>query len=133
MARDAAEAALARVLREARACTLCAPDLPLGPRPVLRGRASARLLVVSQAPGTRVHETGLSFDDRSGDRLRHWMGIGRDDFYDESKVAIMPMGLCYPGRYDRAAAICRRARNARCLWHARVLRRLAACSPSPSS
>ena len=75
MARDAAEAALARVLREARACTLCAPHLPLGPRPVLRGRASARLLVLSQAPGTQVHETGLSFNDRSGDRLREWMGI----------------------------------------------------------
>ena len=87
-----------RVIAEARACTLCAAHLPLGPRPVLRGRASARLLIVSQAPGTRVHETGLSFNDRSGDRLRQWLGIDRDTFYDESRVAIMPMGLCYPGR-----------------------------------
>ena len=98
---DDEEAALGRILAQARACTMCAAHLPLGPRPVLRGRASARLLVMSQAPGTRVHQTGLSFDDRSGDRLRHWMGIGRDTFYDERRIAIVPMGLCYPGRYPK--------------------------------
>src|SRR5271170_947711 len=92
------EAALARVLAEVRACTFCAAHLPLGPRPVVRGHASARLLIVSQAPGTRVHETGLSFNDRSGDRLRAWLGIDRDVFYDESRVAVMGMGFCYPGR-----------------------------------
>ncbi|HTH96434.1 MAG TPA: uracil-DNA glycosylase family protein [Stellaceae bacterium] len=81
----------------ARACTLCADILPLGPRPIVRGRVDARLMIISQAPGTRVHETGLSFNDRSGDRLRDWMGIDRATFYDESRVAILGMGLCYPG------------------------------------
>jgi uracil-DNA glycosylase len=117
------ERALARVLREARACTLCAPHLPLGPRPVLRGRATARLLVLSQAPGTKVHETGLSFNDRSGDRLRQWMGVGRDVFYDEGRIAIVPMGFCYPGRYPRGGDLPPRPECAP-LWHARVLRRL---------
>jgi uracil-DNA glycosylase len=87
-----------RLLAEVRACTVCAPHLPLGPRPVLRGRPSSRLLIISQAPGTRVHETGVSFNDRSGDRLREWLALDRDTFYDESRVAIMPIGLCYPGR-----------------------------------
>lgn len=122
MARDAAEAALARVMREARACRACA-DLPLGPRPVLRGRATARLLVLSQAPGTRVHETGLSFNDKSGDRLRQWMGIERDAFYDERRVAIMPMGFCYPGRYAKGGDLPPRPECAP-LWHDRVLQRL---------
>src|SRR5579863_4580297 len=90
--------AAADLLAEIRACAVCAAHLPLGPRPVLRGRPSARLLVISQAPGTRVHETGLSFNDRSGDRLRDWLGLGRDRFYDESRVAIVAMGFCYPGR-----------------------------------
>src|SRR5579864_694374 len=83
---------------EIRACAVCAAHLPLGARPVLRGLPSARLLVISQAPGTRVHETGLSFNDRSGDRLRAWLGIDRETFYDERRVAVLPMGLCYPGR-----------------------------------
>ncbi|HZB91116.1 MAG TPA: uracil-DNA glycosylase family protein, partial [Stellaceae bacterium] len=78
-----------RLLAELRACTLCAPHLPLGPRPVLRGLPSARLLITSQAPGTKVHETGLSFNDRSGDRLRDWLGIDRDTFYDERRIAIL--------------------------------------------
>ncbi|MBX6369290.1 MAG: uracil-DNA glycosylase family protein, partial [Rhodospirillales bacterium] len=85
------------LLREISACTLCAAHLPLGPRPIIRGLPSARLLITSQAPGTRVHETGLSFNDRSGDRLRDWLGLDRATFYDERLVAIMPMGLCYPG------------------------------------
>ena len=83
---------------EIRACTVCAPHLPRGPRPVLRGRSSARLLLISQAPGTLAHETGLSFNDRSGERLRDWLGLDRARFYDESRVAIMPMGFCYPWR-----------------------------------
>jgi uracil-DNA glycosylase len=115
-----AEAALARVMAEARACRLCAAHLPLGPNPVLRGRAAARLMVLSQAPGTRVHATGLSFNDKSGDRLREWMGIDRDIFYDESRIAIMPMGFCYPGRYAKGGDLPPRAECAP-LWHARVL------------
>ncbi len=83
---------------EARACTLCAQHLPLGPRPVLRVSATARLLIIGQAPGTKVHATGIPWNDPSGDRLRQWLGMDRDTFYDEVRIAIVPMGLCYPGR-----------------------------------
>ncbi|HET7594795.1 MAG TPA: uracil-DNA glycosylase family protein [Stellaceae bacterium] len=109
----------AELMAEVRACRVCA-GLPLGPRPVLRGLLSARLLIVSQAPGTRVHETGLSFNDRSGDRLRDWLGIDRDTFYDESRIAILPMGLCYPGRFRQGGD---RPPQRQCapLWHPRVL------------
>jgi uracil-DNA glycosylase len=92
------QATLDRLLAEARACRLCEAELPLGPRPVLRASAAARLLVVGQAPGTRVHETGIPWNDPSGDRLREWLDVDRDTFYDESRVAIIPAGLCYPGR-----------------------------------
>src|SRR5271169_3985963 len=87
-----------RLLTEIRACTVCAAYLPLGPRPIVRGHPSAGLLVVSQAPGARVHESGVSFDDPSGDRLRDWLGLDRETFYDETRVAVMGMGFCYPGR-----------------------------------
>ena len=87
-----------QLIGEIHGCTMCAAHLPLGPRPVVRGWPSARLLIISQAPGLRVHETGLSFNDKSGERLRDWMGIGCDPFYDERRVAIMGMGFCYPGR-----------------------------------
>jgi uracil-DNA glycosylase len=112
--------AYAGLMAEVGACTVCAAHLPLGPRPVLRGLPSARLLVVSQAPGTRVHETGLSFNDRSGDRLRHWLGIDGDTFYDESRVAVLPMGMCYPGRFPQGGDQPPRAECAP-LWHARIL------------
>lgn len=92
-----AERTLEEAVAAARACRICAKDLPLGPRPVLLVRATARLLIVSQAPGTRVHETGLPFNDRSGDRLRAWLGIDRDTFYNHPDLGIMPVGLCYPG------------------------------------
>jgi uracil-DNA glycosylase len=94
----AADQAFGRLLTEIGGCTICTPYLPLGPRPVLRGRPSARLLIISQAPGRRVHETGLSFNDRSGDRLRAWLALDRETFYDETRVAILGMALCYPGR-----------------------------------
>lgn len=112
--------ALDTLFGEIRACTVCAAHLPLEPRPVLRGKASARLLVVSQAPGTKVHETGLSFNDRSGDRLRQWLGLDREAFYDEARVAILPMGMCYPGRYEKGGDLPPRPECAP-LWHARVL------------
>jgi uracil-DNA glycosylase len=108
------------VFAEVRACTVCAAFLPLGPRPIVRGKASARLLITSQAPGTKVHETGLSFNDRSGDRLRQWLGIDRDTFYDESRVAIMGMGFCYPGRDAKGGDLPPRPECAP-LWHERVL------------
>ncbi len=87
----------ADVVRAAKACDICATHLPLGPRPVFQIDPGARLLVVGQAPGIRVHETGIPFNDPSGDRLRKWMGVSREIFYDVSKVAILPMGFCYPG------------------------------------
>jgi uracil-DNA glycosylase len=87
-----------RALAAARACRLCEADLPLGPGPVMRLDAAARLLLVSQAPGTKAHETGLTFNDRSGDRLRDWMGVDRATFYGNNRLGIMPMGFCYPGR-----------------------------------
>lgn len=77
---------------------MCERQLPLGPRPVLRAAATARILIVGQAPGLRVHTTGIPWDDASGERLRAWMGVGKEAFYDESHVAIIPMGYCYPGR-----------------------------------
>ena len=87
-----------RLLAEVRACRLCEVHLPRGPRPVLRASATARLLIVGQAPGTRVHETGIPWNDPSGDRLREWLAVDRETFYDESRIAIVPTGLCYPGR-----------------------------------
>jgi uracil-DNA glycosylase len=89
---------LESLLQQVRACRLCAEQLPHGPRPVLRASASARLLIVGQAPGARVHASGIPWDDQSGKRLRRWMGIDPEVFYDESKVAIIPMGFCYPGK-----------------------------------
>lgn len=85
------------LVRRVRACTICSEVLPLGPRPVVQLSETSRILVVGQAPGRRVHETGLPFNDPSGDRLRQWMGIPRETFYDERKLAILPMGFCYPG------------------------------------
>jgi uracil-DNA glycosylase len=81
-----------------RNCRACEKHLPLGPRPVLRAGKTARILIVGQAPGVRVHTTGIPWDDPSGERLRTWMGVGKDVFYDESRIAIIPMGYCYPGR-----------------------------------
>jgi uracil-DNA glycosylase len=85
------------LLSEARACRVCAKHLPHEPRPVFRAGAKARLLIVGQAPGRRVHETGLPWNDPSGDVLRGWLGMDRDAFYDRSRIAIVPVGLCYPG------------------------------------
>jgi len=85
------------LLGEIRACRICAAHLPLGPRPVLQASATSRLLIVSQAPGRKVHETGIPFNDPSGDRLRDWLGIDKAAFYDAGHVAIVPMGFCFPG------------------------------------
>lgn len=90
--------ALTDLLAEVRACRHCAPTLPLGPNPVLRAGETARLLIVGQAPGTKVHESGIPWNDPSGERLRQWLGIEREQFYDTANIAIVPMGFCYPGR-----------------------------------
>ena len=89
---------LENLAAEMRACTLCTPHLPLGPRPVFQISQNAKILIAGQAPGTRVHETGIPFNDPSGDRLRSWLGLDKEQFYDSSKVAILPMGFCYPGK-----------------------------------
>jgi len=100
-----------------RGCRFCA-DLPLGPRPVLRASATAKLLIVGQAPGTRVHASGIPWDDASGERLRTWLGLDRATFYDQTRIAILPMGLCYPGR-GRGGDLPPRAECAP-LWHRRI-------------
>lgn len=85
------------ILKKVRDCRICEASLPLGPRPVLQFHPDARILVAGQAPGRLVHESGLPFDDKSGDRLREWMNVDRETFYDPRQMAIVPMGFCYPG------------------------------------
>lgn len=92
------KARLDRLLRQVRACRTCSEYLPCPPNPVLRAAHSARLLIIGQAPGTRVHATGIPWNDPSGDRLRDWLQVDRDLFYDENHIAIIPMGFCYPGK-----------------------------------
>jgi len=92
-----ARVGLQQLLRDIRACTICEEHLEDGVRPVVQVSAKARILIVGQAPGRRVHESGVPFDDPSGDRLREWMGISRETFYDKQQVAIVPMGFCFPG------------------------------------
>ena len=94
---DASALGMPALLQAVRACTLCAGHLEHGPRPVLRASATARILVVGQAPGRRVHASGVPFDDPSGDRLRQWMGVDKGVFYDEALIALVPMAFCYPG------------------------------------
>ncbi len=96
--REVEYASLEKLLAAVRNCRACEVHLPLGPRPVLQAGESARILIVGQAPGVRVHTTGIPWDDPSGDRLRAWMRLDKDQFYDESQIAIIPMGYCYPGR-----------------------------------
>jgi uracil-DNA glycosylase len=120
LADAAADVAFEQVLAEARACRICAAHLPLGPRPVFRITPTARLLIIGQAPGTRVHETGIPWNDRSGDRLRGWLEMDRDDFYDATRIAILPVGLCYPGRQANGGDAPPRPECAP-LWHARLL------------
>ena len=110
---------LRALLKDVRACTHCADHLPLGPRPVLRVAKTATVLIVGQAPGTRVHETGIPWNDRSGDRLRDWLGVGKETFYDETRIAIMPMGFCYPG-VDKNGGDAPPRPECAPLWHGRL-------------
>ncbi|HNR32362.1 MAG TPA: uracil-DNA glycosylase family protein [Candidatus Hydrogenedentes bacterium] len=119
----AEEETLAALLREVRACRICEARLPLGPRPVLRAKASARILIAGQAPGLRVHNTGIPWNDPSGDRLRAWMAIDRETFYDEARIAIIPSGFCYPGRDPRGGDLPPRPECAE-RWLAPLLERL---------
>ena len=90
--------ALEALLADVRACRACDEHLPLGPRPIVQAGATARILIVGQAPGAKVHASGVPWDDKSGERLRIWMGIDSETFYDKTRIAILPMGYCYPGR-----------------------------------
>ena len=114
--------ALNELLAEIRQCRHCEKSLPLGPNPVLRASASARLLIVGQAPGTRVHATGIPWNDPSGDRLRQWLQMEREQFYDESRIAIVPMGFCYPGRGKSGDLP--PPPDCAPLWHERLLARM---------
>lgn len=115
-------ATLDALLAAVRSCRACEAHLPLGPRPILRAAASARVLIVGQAPSLRVHTTGLPWDDPSGERLRDWMGVTKNTFYDESRIAIIPMGYCYPGRGQGGDLPPRR--ECAQLWLGRLLEKL---------
>lgn len=91
-------ATFANLIKDIQSCRLCADVLPLGPRPVLQADPKASILIVGQAPGTAVHASGQPFDDPSGDRLRDWMGVSPETFYDPQQIALVPMGFCYPGK-----------------------------------
>ena len=114
--------AFAELEKNIRACTLCAKQLPLGPRPILQISSTACILIAGQAPGSKVHATGVPFDDASGDRLRDWLGLDRETFYDARRVAILPMGFCYPGTGKSGDLPPRR--ECAIEWRAKILREL---------
>lgn len=115
---------MAEAAAAASACTLCAPHLPLGARPIHQLHADARILVTSQAPGTKAHLSGIPFEDASGERLRDWLGLDKARFYDPTLLAILPMGMCYPGRLPRGGDCPPRPECAP-TWHPRILPRFA--------
>ena len=107
---------------EIKACTLCSEHLPLGPRPVVQFSESSRILIIGQAPGTKVHASGVPWDDDSGDRLRDWLGLDKTSFYDADKIALMPMGFCYPGKAKGGDAPPRKECAPQ--WHDHILQTL---------
>ena len=115
--------ALDSLLNEVRDCTLCSKHLPLGPHPTLGMKKSAQIIIIGQAPGTKAHKSGIPWNDQSGNRLREWMNIDRETFYDTRRIAIMPMGFCYPGRLERNGD---KPPRPECApeWHARLLAEL---------
>lgn len=123
--KDRLPAAFEELVEEVRHCRRCADVLPLGPRPIFQMSPTARILIASQAPGTKAHASGVPFSDPSGDRLREWMGISSDDFYDAGRIAILPIGLCYPGRAGSGGDAPPRPECAP-LWRDRLLRQLPA-------
>lgn len=110
------------LLNEIRQCRECEQHLPLGPRPVLQADAAASILIIGQAPGRRAHESGIPWDDPSGNRLREWLGIERAQFYDAGMVALVPMGFCYPGTGDSGDLPPRK--ECAELWHESLLANL---------
>jgi len=110
---------LAALLEDIRACRVCEAALGFTPRPIVQAGAGARVLIVGQAPGSQVHASGVPWDDDSGDRLRSWLGMDREAFYDPDKVALVPMGLCYPGKGNGGDLPPRK--ECAPLWHAPLL------------
>ena len=115
---------LASLLVDVRACRTCESALPLGPRPVVQASAKSRVLIIGQAPSRTVHETGIPWNDLSGERLRDWLGVNRDEFYDPEKFAIVPMGFCFPGTGPNGDLPPRRECAEQ--WHDRMIRELRA-------
>lgn len=111
-----------RLLAEVRACAICVPHLPLGPNPVLAAHPNSRVLIIGQAPGIKVHESGVPWQDKSGDRLRDWLGVTNEQFYNPELVALLPMGFCYPGK-GKSGDLPPRPECAPA-WHERILRQL---------
>ena len=87
-----------KLLKQIRSCEVCKNHLPLGPRPIISVHKDAKIIIIGQAPGTKVHKTGIPWNDPSGKQLRKWLGVSYALFYDETKIAIVPMGFCYPGK-----------------------------------
>jgi uracil-DNA glycosylase family 4 len=110
------------LLQEIRNCTHCTQHLPLGPNPVVEAHQNSKIIIIGQAPGTKVHASGIPWDDASGKRLREWMGINPETFYDSSKIAIVPMGFCYPGK-GKGGDLPPRKECAP-LWHQQLLEQL---------
>jgi len=119
LARTKARESLPALLKDVRACRICEAQLPHGVRPVLRLSQTGRICVAGQAPGIRVHNSGIPYDDPSGNRLRQWMGVDKTTFYDQARVAIVPMGFCFPG-YDAAGGDKPPRPECRRRWHDRL-------------
>jgi len=113
---------LDKLLLEVRSCRVCVEELPLGANPIVRAKRSARVLIIGQAPGTKVHESSIPWDDASGRRLRDWMNVDEDTFYNQGRIAIMPMGFCYPGK-GNSGDLPPRPECAD-LWHKKLLNNL---------
>lgn len=113
---------MVRLLEKVRACKVCEPHLPLGAKPVLAASSQSRILLIGQAPGRKVHETGIAWNDPSGDNLRNWLGLDKEQFYNPDLVAIVPMGFCYPGS-GKSGDLPPRPECAP-LWHAKLLEKM---------
>jgi uracil-DNA glycosylase len=113
------ENALKKELERVRSCQTCALTLPFAPNPVLQLSSQAKILLIGQAPGTKAHESNLPFNDPSGDRLRTWMAVPREQFYNENNFALMPMGFCYPGRSSKGGDL-PPATACAPLWHSQL-------------
>jgi uracil-DNA glycosylase len=110
------------LMKQVRGCEACKSHLPLGPRPVLQAHENAKLLIIGQAPGIKVHQSGIPWSDASGERLRDWIGLTSETFYDEKIVAILPMGFCYPGTGERGDLPPRKECHS--LWHKELTKRM---------